>query len=153
MRIISTNAGDIRTLLGHVEPAKVTDVVDAVPDVRGAHGRAWLCDLSAARRARNIEPEEDGTHEIWLYALDPDCKRNAAVVDGINGGSWLQPKNFAAQFIEIADELAQDRVRSAVQKVCDGRLSPDVDFMSQWAVLFGNNMLKDRPGYRPPISK
>ncbi len=62
----------------------------------------------------------------------------------------MSPGNFASQFVEISDELARERVKAAVQKVCDGQLSPDTDFTSQWIKLFGDCMMKDRPNSRPP---
>lgn len=105
------------------------------------------------------EPREttfyvDGaTHEIWVYALNPEHARGPM----IKGQSLalLTPKNFAAQFIEISDDLACARVAKAVKMICDGELSPDTDFMRQWIALFGDNMVKDRPHreQRPPITK
>jgi hypothetical protein len=89
---------------------------------------------------------QDATHELWLYALNPDHDRNDLIVTGlVEMGDWLTPANFAVQFTEISDELARERVRRAVQDVCDGKLNPDADFRWQWAALFGDNMRKDRP--------
>ncbi len=86
---------------------------------------------------------DDATHEMWVFALDPEMDRNPIILTGIVAGSWLQPKNFAAQFIEINDDLALIRIRQAVQAICDGTLSPDTDWMSAWAKLFGDNMIKE----------
>jgi hypothetical protein len=93
---------------------------------------------------------DDASHELWVMACDPNKDRNGVLAGGSVDGLWLYPKNFAAQFIEITDELAQERVKRAVEAVCDGRLSPDTDFISAWAQLFGDNMLKDRRSARPP---
>lgn len=93
---------------------------------------------------------EDATHEIWVVAINPDADRNTLLMNGIIKDQWLSPSNFAAQFIEVSDDLARDRVKRAVIQICDGNLSPDTDFTSMWAGLFGDNMLKDRPNKRPP---
>lgn len=193
--VLGTGAGNVRFLSGEVGPAPVPKPVHAPPAQYGPHGKAWLCDLKAARRKHGVTPEQDATldhwlieaawahpiwhsyslvlvhlrpladgrktlfylpdatHEIWLYALDPEADREKAIADGTALGSWLAPKNFAAQFIEITDDLARERVRAAVQKICDGKLSPDTDYTSQWAALFGDNMLKERPGRRPPVER
>lgn len=86
----------------------------------------------------------NATHELWVMALDPDADRAAIIEGELSGRWWLQPKNFAAQFIEATDDLALARIRAAVQRICDGRLSPDSDLIHQWVALFGDNMLRDR---------
>lgn len=93
---------------------------------------------------------DDATHELWLYAMDPNKDRNRLLSTAIVEGNWMSPGNYASQFVEIDDQLALDRVKAAVQKVCDGQLSPDTDFTSQWVALFGGNMMKDRPYWRAP---
>ena len=86
---------------------------------------------------------DGATHELWVYALDPRKDRNKLLL-GRETDYCLQPGNFAAQFIEVTDELAFARVRAAVQEICNGDLCPDTDFIRDWARLFGDNMLKDR---------
>ena len=189
--IIGTGASVMRALGGDHIP-KIADPITTPPEISGGHGRAWRCDLDAARlrwavNAENdccldhwvveapwahpiwhsyslvlihLRPLSDGrktkfyvdgaTHELWLWALDPDKNRIPMLSGGDAAGLWLIPLNFAAQFIEVADDLAQQRVRSAIQRICDGTLSPDTDFRSMWIDLFGNNMMKDRPGAKPP---
>jgi hypothetical protein len=93
---------------------------------------------------------DGATHELWVYACDPKADRNPVIRTGIVEALWLTPLNFAAQFIEITDDLARDRVRAVVQSICDGKLSPDTDYRQHWIKLFGDNMQKDRPGARPP---
>lgn len=95
----------------------------------------------------------NATHELWLYATHPDFDREKAIAGGNYSGMWLEPINFSAQFVEISDDLARARARAAVQLVCEGKLNPDTDFVSQWIALFGNNMRKDRPNPRPPIER
>lgn len=84
----------------------------------------------------------DATHEMHVYALDADKDRLELIRTAIPKGHWLQPTNFAAQFIEITDALARERVRNTVQMICDGKLSPDVDFQQQWVQLYNNSMIK-----------
>lgn len=93
---------------------------------------------------------DDATHEMWVYAIDPQANRNKLIANGLVKGAWLHPGNFAAQFIEIRDELARERIRKAVQEICDGRLSPDTDYTRMWIERFGDNMMRDRPNARPP---
>jgi hypothetical protein len=93
---------------------------------------------------------DEATHELWVHAMAPDHDRNKVLATGIPTGAWLSPKNFASQFIEISDELARDRVKAAIQQICDGKLSPDTDYQHQWVRLFGDSMMKDRPNHRPP---
>lgn len=94
---------------------------------------------------------ENASHEMMLHAMDPKADREAIIIgSGLFGGMWLTPTNFAAQFVEISDDLARDRIRKAVEIICAGNLSPDSDFINDWADLFGDNMMKDRPGARPP---
>lgn len=193
--VLGTGAGNARFLSGGQTEAEVKRPVSAEPVLKGDKGKAWLCDLEAARRHYGVTTDQDATlahwiieapwahpiwhsyslilvhlrpladgrktmfylpdatHEIWVYALDPDADRDAAIANGSAPSMWLDPKNFAAQFIEVEDSLAYDRVKAAVQKICDGKLSPDTDFTYQWAKLFGDNMLKDRPNARPPVER
>jgi hypothetical protein len=93
---------------------------------------------------------ERATHELWLYAINPKSDRRALLANGIVNKCWLSPLNFAAQIVEVEDHLAIERVTRAIQEICDGKLSPDTDYRHQWIERFGNNMMKDRPGHRPP---
>lgn len=86
----------------------------------------------------------DATHEMWLHALNPDKDRNHLLSDSIVKGHWLTPSNFAAQFIEINDYEAKERIKRTVQMICDKKLSPDTDFRSEWVKLYGDNMLEER---------
>lgn len=90
---------------------------------------------------------EGATHEVWVKALDPARPRQAMIETG--NMAPLQPGNFAAQIIERSDEAAQERIKDAVQLICQGKLSPDTDFLRPWILLFGDNMVKPemRPDY------
>lgn len=93
---------------------------------------------------------DDATHEVWLYALDPDGSRQKLIdgaIPGVDGAAgWLTPKNIAGQFIAEDDAAATARVEAAIQRVCDGTLSPDTDYIRHWAHLFGGHMLKPGAG-------
>lgn len=88
----------------------------------------------------------NATHELLVQALDPDGDRDRLLEESTG---WhcktLEPANFAAQLVEISDDLARERVRKAVEMICAGDLSPDTDYRAQWVALFGDNMMKDRP--------
>jgi hypothetical protein len=86
---------------------------------------------------------EGATHELWLWALDPDQPRAPMLQRG--AVKYLTPSNFAAQFIAADDATAAQRIRDAVTDICQGRLSPDTDYRRMWADRFGDNMLLDRP--------
>lgn len=103
------------------------------------------------RGGQTLLYRDGATHEMWVKAMDPSADYNDMIASGIVTNQWLSPSNFAAQFIEITDELALERVRKTVQEICDGRLSPDTDFRSDWIHRFGDNMMKDRQNYRPPV--
>lgn len=84
---------------------------------------------------------DGATHEMWVFAVDPDADRQAMLTTSF-GKWWLRPKNFAAQMIEITDKLAADRVRDAVRDVIEGTLSPDTDHRRAWVARFGANMMR-----------
>ena len=84
----------------------------------------------------------DATHELLVHVIDPDKSRRELLATGIIKGHWLDPANFGAQFVEITDDLARERVRKTVQMICDGNLSPDSDFMRDWVKLYNNSMIK-----------
>ena len=109
-----------------------------------------LIHLRPMARKRTMIYLDGATHEIWVYAMNPDEDRGMLLANGIVRKHWLHPINFAAQFIEVTDDLAQQRVRNAVQSICDGMLSPDTDHGAAWRALFGDNMMKDRANRRPP---
>jgi len=83
---------------------------------------------------------KDASHEIWVYALDPNQDRNEMLKTGAL--AFLTPKNFAAQFIEPNDDEARKRVETSVRMICAGNLSPDSDYLRAWTKLFGDNMIK-----------
>lgn len=85
----------------------------------------------------------NATHELWVYAMDPDKKRAAMIAGAERGYSaWMQPINFAAQIIEPNDAAAVERIEAAVRWIVDGKLSPDTDYLRQWCALFNGAMVK-----------
>lgn len=91
---------------------------------------------------------EDATHEFWLYALDPGKSRHPFLQTAIDPAVLL-PINFAAQFHELSDDLAMERIKGTVQMICDGKLSPDTDHTGAgglWTKLFNSRMIK--PEYK-----
>lgn len=116
---------------------------------------AWHSYLVIALHLRSM-PEhetaiyrEGATHEILVFALNPDCNREKLIECPILDGALLLPANFAGQFIEVSDDLARERIKKTVQQICDGVLSPDTDWTREWVKRFGDYMLKDRV---PPIT-
>lgn len=103
-----------------------TDEIAIPPTVETPSGRAWLADLDAI-----LKNSVEGNPE---YPREPAIRGEAPHV--------LSPLNFAAQFIAENDDAAAARIRDAVQRICDGTLSPDDDFRWQWIELFGGNMVK-----------
>lgn len=87
------------------------------------------------------------THEIWVMALDPEGERLGLIENfDTNRCKYLTPLNFAAQFIMPCDAEAKQKAFDAVERVCDGTLSPDTDYVRHWANIFGSNMLKKGAG-------
>lgn len=170
-------------LLGSAR-APIRRPLNVPPSMVGKMGRAWQCDLDAARcklvdRARQdatvahwiVEAPwahpvwhsyslvvvhlrdlpglcppllylDGATHEMHVYAIDPDADRERMLTSPIDFSCWLSPLNFAAQFRAPSDAVAASRVCQTVALICDGRLSPDTDFMRDWVQLYGDNMLK-----------
>lgn len=81
------------------------------------------------------------THELVLYALDPDLKREGALHDcRLVSRACLLPKQYADQLIVPDDAAAAQRIRAAVQDIIDGRLSPDTDHQAAWVARFGGHI-------------
>lgn len=82
------------------------------------------------------------THEIVLQALNPDQPRQPAIDKNV--WHYLTPTNFCSQMIYKDDAEAIAQCDAAAKAICEGRLSPDTDYIRYWVALFGDNMLKDR---------
>lgn len=160
-----TGAASSAWLLDLTEVRKTSEVAQGKKDAALA---MWLIEAPWAHPAWHsyslvlvhLRPMGDGretkmylpgaTHEVWLMAMHPECDRQAYVqgqakmFDGTEKNIYLNPTNFAAQFIADSDETAMKRVRGAVERVCDGSLNPDTDYIRHWMYLFGDNMIKDK---------
>lgn len=80
---------------------------------------------------------QGATHEMWIFAIDPDWVLNPG-----RRPALLQPVNFAAQFHAESDAAAAAGIEGAIREILQGTLSPDTDYRQQWAARFGSNMLR-----------
>lgn len=138
---------------------KVRALTGAGPDVpKDASVVSWLIEAPAAhpqwhsyvlhlihlRPVPGLNPPtihlEDATHEILLFALNPDAPRRLNRRPEV-----LEPINFGAQMVMATDEAATARVASTVLEICDGQLSPDTDYLQSWIARYGSNMIKGDP--------
>jgi hypothetical protein len=85
----------------------------------------------------------DATHEIDIFALDPDKPRQSLMEGTVPfGTACMQPANFGAQFI-ATDEDAAKKVRGNVEQILAGQLSPDSDYANVWGEIYNFSMFKD----------
>lgn len=77
------------------------------------------------------------THEVMVYALNPDHKRALDDVQHL-----LQPSNFHGQWRAESDAAAARFIEETVQLVIDGHLSPDTDFRRHWIARFSASNMK-----------
>jgi hypothetical protein len=80
---------------------------------------------------------EGATHEVMLFALDPDSPPTADAMPKL-----LHPSNFVGQFIETSDTAANERIKACVQDIVHGKLNPDTDARQQWVDRFSASNLK-----------
>lgn len=85
---------------------------------------------------------EGATHEIWLYALDPEVPLEISIGNE-KMPAVLTPKNFASQLILESDEAAVELARSTAKDVLEARLNPDTDAIRYWWARFGSNMRRE----------
>jgi hypothetical protein len=77
------------------------------------------------------------THEIILWACNPEVMWT----DTATNPPPLTPYNFAAQMIWQDDEEAKRVLTSTAFDICEGKLSPDTDFRSEWIRRFNDSLL------------
>jgi hypothetical protein len=83
---------------------------------------------------------EGATHEMWVYALNPDYtleQQNERLAP-----AFLTPMNFGAQLIRKSDEEVVTEMRELAHEIEDGRMNPDTDNARAWHQRFGDNMVK-----------
>lgn len=135
-------------------PAHDATVAKWVVEAPWAHP-VWHSYALTVIHLRPIEPvprnneiifyKPNATHELWLAALNPEVDLNEVAATGLDRkGASMLPLNFAAQFVEVTDDLARERVHGSVRAILDGTLNPDTDAISQWVALYGDNMMKVR---------
>ena len=142
--------GEAARIKAGVAPEQVAQIAAWVIEAPWAHlawHSYWLC-LTHLRPMPDVRDTivylDGGTHELVLYAMDPQ-KRRDDVLDGDNPfPALLSPCNFAAQIIEPGDAEAVMRISETVQDICNGVISPDTDFIRVWGLRFGDNMMKEK---------
>ncbi len=81
------------------------------------------------------------THELWLYALNPDADPETVARECKPAQHFLTPINFAAQLVLPDDAGAVDLAAGTARDVLKGLLNPDTDARSQWIERFGDAMV------------
>jgi hypothetical protein len=83
---------------------------------------------------------EGATHEMWLYALDPDLSLEQQ--DERLIPAYLTPMNFGAQLIRPSDDSVREEMMLLAREIESGRMNPDTDYARMWRQRFGDNMVK-----------
>jgi hypothetical protein len=84
---------------------------------------------------------EGATHEFHIWALDASAQRQHIIDTGQWGEKRLNPMNFAVQ-VKMDDDEVKSKLRFSIVDILHGRISPDTDYRSRWARLWGDNMIK-----------
>lgn len=93
-----------------------------------------VCDLTTALTEPPLLYAEGVTHELVVYAVDPD--KLVTSFDAMPQGYLLTPANHVHQFVADSDEAAQARIQRLVTMIEARELSPDTDFVTVWEELF-----------------
>lgn len=64
--MVGTGAANLRTLVPDAPPAEVKDRITATPDITGARGCAWQCNINDGRRQLGVSAENDATLVHWV---------------------------------------------------------------------------------------
>lgn len=78
----------------------------------------------------------DATHEVVLYALNPDHRLKPDVPMTRQRYGYLHPANYGYQFRAGSNDVALARVQAVVDEIAAGRLSPDTDWRSRWDAMW-----------------
>ena len=88
----------------------------------------------------------DATHEVTVFALDPD--HPVPVLDGAGNAEplprFMQPPEHGYQFTAESDEAARARIAFIVGRIADRKLSPTEDFVQAWNALFADGVTLKR---------
>ena len=90
---------------------------------------ALLYDLTTPTDRPPVLYREGMTHEIMIYALDPEKPATWPF-------SLLSPANHGYQFKAASNEAASVRITSLLSDIVALKLSPDTDFRSTWDAYF-----------------
>lgn len=121
----------------NLDPSKDATIISWVVEAKWAHP-AWCNYFITAVHLRPLHGAEatilleGATHEVWLWALDPD--RVPSIDNPM--ASRLEPVNFVGQWRAASDIDAQEKIDSVVQAILAGQLSPDTDYRWQWIERF-----------------
>lgn len=72
---------------------------------------------------------EGATHELMIFALDPDHPAEPPL-------KFLKPANHGYQFAAATNEAAAERVVALLDEIDGGKLSPDTDYRFMWDARF-----------------
>ena len=98
----------------------------------------YLYDLTTVTNPMPVVYLPGATHEILLWALNPDRLLQRDVPWLGQNIQPLRPPNHGYQFIAPDDAAALARIQSLVDAMVDGTLSPDTDWCSVWDTLFAD---------------
>jgi hypothetical protein len=90
-----------------------------------------VCDLDSPGKKPPIKRDPTATHELLLYALDPEypVDFSAPITRRYQP---LQPANHGYQFRAGSNQAAWSRAKALVDDCLSRRLSPDTDYRSMW---------------------
>lgn len=135
------------------DPSEDGTVASWLVEAPWAHpmwSRYWLYGCHLRPIIRDGEPiptkiyVQGATHELWLYAVDPDDPPDQTIERGTP--HYLTPMNFGAQLILPSDAAFALVLETTAKDILEGRMNPDTDACQQWVQRFGDNMIK--PMYR-----
>lgn len=75
---------------------------------------------------------KDATHEMMLYALDPEHPIAKGSVPTTESLHRLSPPNYAYQFKAASNAAAEERLQAVVDGIVAREINPDTDFRSLW---------------------
>ncbi len=80
----------------------------------------------------------DASHEMLLYAVNPDTPIERDKPLSAQKYALLHPGNYGYQFKAADDAAALARIQAIVDEIVAQRLSPDTDFRSHWNAMFSD---------------
>ena len=105
-----------------------------------------LADLTTDTGEPPVLHKEGVTHEMMLFALDPDKPIDFGLDVKDMKLTPLMPPNHGYQFYAPTNTEARGRVQGHVDQIEAGVLSPDTDFRSVWDKIFIDGVSLARHG-------